>query len=661
MKKTGAWLAVHALEQLGITHTFGIPGVHNTELYDELNKSGSIRPILVTHECGGAFMADAISRTSDTVGTLVIVPAAGATHAMSGIGEAYLDGIPMLVISGGIRRDTGRAYQLHDIDQIALMKNITKGAWLAERHSDIVPLIYKAYDTATSGIPGPAFVEIPVNLQLFRGEVHTIPEYIPKLPDTPAIDKVLIGEAARLLKSARRPGLFLGWGARDVTPLAIALAERLNAPVCTTLQGLSVFPANHPLHTGMGFGNYSVPAAEEAFSDCDLLLAVGTRFSEIPTGSFGMPVPSLLIHIDLDPKVFNRNYPASVAICADAAQALQELLNAMESMDSGITAVSTEEESVTGAEAEAEAELESESEVDGDVEVEVDGDVEVEVETEVDVPGQTMDVVPVENVGGSGLVADRSLVRGSNGNGKGDGLRDVREIIRRAKAGYAAEWDKVSVPDRVNPALFFRELRRQLNDDAIVVLDDGNHTFLAAELFPVYRSKHLICPTDFNSMGYCVPAAIGAGIANPGKQVAGIVGDGAFLMTGTELLTAATNRIGVMIFVFHDGELSQISQGQEIPYSRKTCTVLGEHRPEGIAIATGAGFLPLNTNADIPDVISRAIQMSAGGQPVVVDVRIDYSKRTRFTKGVVQTNLGRFPVSEKIRFMGRAIKRKITG
>ncbi|TVQ14891.1 MAG: hypothetical protein EA364_03420 [Balneolaceae bacterium] len=194
-----------------------------------------------------------------------------------------------------------------------------------------------------------------------------------------------------------------------------------------------------------------------------------------------------------------------------------------------------------------------------------------------------------------------------------------------------------------------------------MALDDGNHTFLAAELFPVHRSKHLICPTDFNCMGYCVPAAIGAKLANPGKQVVGIVGDGAFMMTGTELITASVNGLGVTIFVFHDGELSQISQGQQIPYNRKTCTVLGDFKPEGIAMATGAAFYSLNTNDEIERTIADALAMAGTGRPVVVDVRIDYSKHTRFTKGVVQTNLKRFSLGEKIRFIGRALLRKISG
>ena len=119
MKLTAARLVRHALESIGVEYTFGIPGVHNIELYDELRSSETISPVLVTHEAGAAFMADAIGRIGDSIGALAIVPAAGITHAMSGVGEAYLDGIPMLIISGGIRTDMAQSFQLHDVDQQA--------------------------------------------------------------------------------------------------------------------------------------------------------------------------------------------------------------------------------------------------------------------------------------------------------------------------------------------------------------------------------------------------------------------------------------------------------------------------------------------------------------------------------------------------------------
>src|SRR5215470_1101319 len=188
-KKSGAWLVRYALEQLPVSHTFGIPGVHNTEIYDELNKSERIHPVLVTHEQGAAFIADAISRTSNgEIGVLVIVPAAGLTHAMSGIGEAFLDGIPLLVISGGTRTDVEYGFQLHELDQHQILKGLTKGSWLVKEHKDIVPTIYEAYRRAVSGTPGPVFVEVPVNIQLFQGEVGELPTFKPHVPTASAPD-----------------------------------------------------------------------------------------------------------------------------------------------------------------------------------------------------------------------------------------------------------------------------------------------------------------------------------------------------------------------------------------------------------------------------------------------------------------------------------------
>ncbi|TGM12052.1 thiamine pyrophosphate-binding protein [Leptospira selangorensis] len=577
MKKTGAELIVYALEQIGVKFTFGIPGVHNTELYDELNISKSITPYLVTHECGAAFMADAISRTSESIGTLVIVPAAGATHALSGIGEAYLDGIPMLIISGGVRTDTGKKFQLHQMDQSGFLKGITKKFFRVETHEDIIPIIFEAYEIATEDEAGPVFIEIPVNIQLFSGKVSYIPTFTPER-NVWKINEAALEKSYDLLKNSSHPGIFAGWGAREATKELIELAELIGAPVATTLQGLSVFPGNHPLHTGMGFGPYSVPAGEAAFENCDCLLAIGTRFSEIPTGSFSMKVPENLIHIDVNPDVFSKNYPAKFELEGDAKHIL-------------------------------------------------------------------------------GAIIEKFKKDGIQKKGS----EKMKDLILKKKKEYETEWEKHSSPDKVNPSIFFRELRKQMKEEDILVVDDGNHTFLAAELFPAIRSKTFISPSDFNSMGYCVPASIGAKIANPDRNVVGIVGDGAFLMTGLELLTASTNSVGVVICVFYDGELSQISQGQQIPYSRKTCTILGELQLEGIAQGTGAAYLSLESNENIDSVLKQAFRISDEGRPVIVDIKIDYSKATRFTKGVVQANLGRFPLGEKFRFIGRALWRKLTG
>ena len=210
----------------------------------------------------------------------------------------------------------------------------------------------------------------------------------------------------------------------------------------------------------------------------------------------------------------------------------------------------------------------------------------------------------------------------------------------------------------MNPARFFQALRRRLADDATVVVDDGNHTFLAAELMPIHHPRGFLSPTDFNCMGYCVPATIGAKLARPGAQVVGIVGDGAFRMTGLELATATANRLGIVVFVFSDGELAQISQAQEIPYNRKTCTVLGPLDVAGVAQATGAAFVSMSGDDDLERGLDEAFAVAATGRPVLVDVAVDYSKRTRFTEGIVKTNLARFDLGTKTRFIGRALWRR---
>ncbi|MCF8179555.1 MAG: thiamine pyrophosphate-binding protein [Sulfuritalea sp.] len=577
MKPTGAQLAVQALEALGIKYTFGIPGVHNTELYDALNNSKQITPILVTHEGGAAFMADGVSRTSDQTGTLVIVPAAGVTHAASGIGEAFLDGIPMLVICGGIRNDLDKRYQLHELDQHAFIKPLTKANFLVSSHSEIIPTLFKAWEIAHSGEPGPVFVEIPVNLQMFPGEASTLPAppIIEKPQRAAAAD---IQRAAEMLLAAKHPALFLGWGTRNAVNETRAIAEFLQAPVATTLQGLSVFRADHPLHTGFGFGLAAVPAARNAFADCDCLLAVGTRFAEIATGSFGVTVPPNLIHADINPAVFNANYPAAVTLEGDATAVLSALLEQLQKVGAGATANA-----------------------------------------------------------------------------------ELHERIRRDKAAYNEEWLGHDSGGKVNPAVFFNALRAAVPDDAIAVVDDGNHTYLTAELFPVHCPKGLIVPTDFNSMGYAVPAAIGAKLANPDRDVFAIVGDGAFTMTCMEIVSATRLGLGIVYYVFHDGELSQIAQAQEIPFNRKPCTALGAIDFSGVAIATGAEYIRVPDNGAVAQAITRAQGLATGGRPVIVDLIMDYSKRTAFTQGAVKTNFKRLPLAQRLRMVARAIKRKITG
>jgi acetolactate synthase-1/2/3 large subunit len=418
-----------------------------------------------------------------------------------------------------------------------------------------------------------------VDLQLLSGETGALPQWVP--PPLPSFsDHELVARAADLLLEARRPGLFVGWGARGATDQIAAIAELLDAPVSTTLQGLATFPADHPLHAGFSFGASAVPAARNAFKGCDAMLAVGTRFGEIATGSFGVTVPTNLIHVDINPAVFDANYPARLKFEGDAATVLTVLL----------------------------AELRT----------------------------RRRDAVSVQ----PSVVAVH---------------------IARDKRAYRDQWLSHADSGRVNPARFFAELRRQTAADAIVVVDDGNHTYLTAELFPLWHGGRLIVPTDFNAMGYAVPAAIGAKLARPDNEVLAIVGDGAFMMTGMEIVTAVTHRLPIIYYVFNDGELSQIAQAQALPYNRKPCTRLGRLNLHGLAQATGAAYVGLADDAALATAIAAARELAAAGKPVIVDVAIDYSKPTAFTQGTVKTNFRRLPLAQRLRMVVRAAKRRITG
>jgi len=160
-------------------------------------------------------------------------------------------------------------------------------------------------------------------------------------------------------------------------------------------------------------------------------------------------------------------------------------------------------------------------------------------------------------------------------------------------------------------------------------------------------------------MGYAIPAVIGTKLANPENQVIGIIGDGAFLMSQTELFTASAQNIGAIFTVFNDGELAQISQAQLTPYNKKTCTVLPNVRLKAIAEASGCQYLRIETNTDVEQVLKQALNLAENNTPVVLDVNIDYSKKTRFTKGIIETNLKRMKLPTKVRMISRALWRRI--
>jgi acetolactate synthase-1/2/3 large subunit len=570
-KMTGGDVVVRALEDEGIVFTFGIPGTHNIELYDSLARSTKVRPVLVTDEQSASFMADGVARSSGQLAVVNVVPGAGLTHALSGIAEAYLDGIPMLVLACGIRRDTGRAFQLHDVDQLAIARPVTKAQFRAKHGPEIYARIRRACQLARSAPAGPVIVEIPAEHYVFRHDAELEAPEASSPP--PAARQEDLERAATMLNGCRRPLVYLGLGAAEAGADLVTLAERLNAPVATTFEGKGVVSEKHPLWLWCGFGGSAPPFVQKIAGSCDLTLAIGCRFSEVGTGSYGSPPPGKLIHVDIDPAVLGKNYPPDLALVSDAARFVNVLL-----------------------------------------------------------PLLTVRAVDEE----------------------------LRRDIRAGQEGVWKNWAEHCSSEGVYPPFLLKSLQAAVGDAAIYSTDSGNGTFLAMECLRLEHPRSFLAPIDYSCMGYAVPAAIGAALACPQRPVVALAGDGAFLMTGLELLTASQLHLPVMVLVLRDRELAQIAQFQEIALARKSCSQLPDYDLAGLCRGVGVEYLSLVRNADIETTLGKALAITRSGNPVVVEVAIDYSEKTYFTKGVVRTNLGRLPWADRIRFVLRALGRRLT-
>jgi acetolactate synthase I/II/III large subunit len=570
MSGSGARVVVRALEDEGAPFTFGIPGTHNIELYDALAASEKVTAVLVTDEQAGSFMADGVSRSSDRVGVVNLVPGAGLTHALSGIAEAFLDGVPMVVLSCGIRSDTGRVYQLHAIDQLAVIRPVVKTALRVQSPKELYATVRRAFAVARAGTPGPVVVEIPAELYLLGhdfGEPVAIPEAVQPAPDPADLQR-----AADVLRGARRPLIYAGYGAKGAVEELVHLAERLGAPVATTIQGKGVFPESHPLFLWNGLGRTAPPFVRDLERGRDAMLAVGCRFGEVGTGSWGFTPPKKLVHADINREVFARNFPAAATVEGDARAVLASLTELLE-------------------------------------------------------PRR----------------GDDSLAKAIEA-----GHRAVRQ-----------EWHHQAGGKGVTPAVLFEALQELCAPDAIYTTDSGNGTFLAMEHLRLEAPGRFLAPVDYSCMGYAVPAAVGAKLANPRRDVVALAGDGALLMTGLELLTASAFHAGVVTVVLRDGELAQIAQFQRTALSRTSCSEVVGYSVEAFAAATNCDFVAAAADADVRPALTKALEIARVGRPVMVEVAIDYSRKTFFTRGVVTSTFSRLPWRDRVRMLTRAAGRRL--
>ncbi|HJZ90231.1 MAG TPA: thiamine pyrophosphate-binding protein [Gemmataceae bacterium] len=328
-KMTGAMAVVETLLQEGCECVYGIPGAQENELWDAMKTKG-MPYLLCTHEFSASTMADGYARAKGKPGVLAVVPGPGVTNSLSGIGEALVDSVPLVAIVGDIAQgEKFRPFQVHCLDQVALLKPVTKGVFHVEHVGQISAAIRQAFALAMCAEPGPVAVVIPYTMLIETHDYHTPPAEVPGLP----LDNEAFLEALKLLKETRfKVGIYAGQGCMDYSGELIQLAEVLQAPVATSVSGKGVIPETHPLAVGWGYGSHATGASERIFANpiptqnIDLLLAIGVRFSEVSTGYYNMPKIKHVIHVDANPHNLGKVLETDVCVHADAGLFINKCL-----------------------------------------------------------------------------------------------------------------------------------------------------------------------------------------------------------------------------------------------------------------------------------------------------------------------------------------------
>jgi acetolactate synthase-1/2/3 large subunit len=331
---TGAEIVVRALVDQGVTDLFGYPGGAVLPIYDALFHEPRLRHVLVRHEQGATHAAEGYARSTGKCGVVLVTSGPGATNAVTGIVDALMDSIPLVVITGQVPTHLIGTDAFQECDTVGITRSCTKHNWLVKNAADLPYVIHEAFKIATSGRPGPVVIDIPKDVQ-FASAPYVGPEKAPGRhnyhPRTEG-DPGRIAEACALIAGARRPVLYTGGGVINAGPAASKalreFARLTGAPVTSTLMGLGAFPADDPSWLGM-VGMHGAFEANHAMHDCDVMVAIGSRFDDRVTGRLDAFSPgSKKIHIDIDPSSIGKVVRADVGILGDAGVVLEQLIGA---------------------------------------------------------------------------------------------------------------------------------------------------------------------------------------------------------------------------------------------------------------------------------------------------------------------------------------------
>ena len=486
---TGAEMIWATLEGEGVREVFGYPGGAILPAYDALRKF-PIRHILVRHEQGAVHMADGYARASGKVGVAIATSGPGATNMVTGIATAMMDSVPLLCITGQVSSKALGSDAFQEVDITGITLPITKHNYVVTRAEDVAPMIREALRVARSGRPGPVLVDITKDAQqntaVFDFEAAAPAPYRPHPMLRSESESIL--KAAEMIRAAKRPVILAGHGViqSNAREQVLALAERLQIPIATTLLGLGGMPASHPLQLGM-MGMHGEAWVNHAIQESDLLIACGMRFDDRVTGTISSYAPNAKkIHIEIDPAEINKNVKVDVALIGDLAGMLEILLPHL---------------------------------------------------------------IPIfDRVGGESAW--------------------VREI--NASKGACAVKDIQNLPDtgHLYAAHVMHDLWHATNGKAVVATDVGQHQMWEAQYYKHEEPRTLITSGGLGTMGFALPAGIGAKVACPEKEVWVIAGDGGFQMTAPELSTIAQENLDINIAIVNNGYLGMVRQWQEFFYEK---------------------------------------------------------------------------------------------
>lgn len=328
---SGAEMVVRSLIDQGVKHVFGYPGGAVLDIYDALHTVGGIDHILVRHEQGAVHMADGYARATGEVGVVLVTSGPGATNAITGIATAYMDSIPMVVLSGQVPSSLIGYDAFQECDMVGISRPVVKHSFLVKRTEDIPAVLKKAFFLASSGRPGPVVIDLPKDIV---GPAVRMPYAYPQDVSMRSYNPTVQGHrgqikrALQTILAAKKPVMYVGGGAINAGCEAelLALAEQLNLPVTSSLMGLGAFPGTHRQSVGM-LGVHGTYEANKTMHHADVIFAVGVRFDDRTTNNLAKYCPdATVLHIDIDPTSISKTVDADIPIVGDAKQVLVQML-----------------------------------------------------------------------------------------------------------------------------------------------------------------------------------------------------------------------------------------------------------------------------------------------------------------------------------------------